>query len=103
MKQLAEYAGSREELYERLSRKLDLPVDGPAVSLDYLKSLLRHPCPYFKIERDKTRTLGIKKFRKRFDAKETLTILEKTLRKKGLKTTGFNQWSPPGIIVTFNG
>ncbi len=77
-------------MYERLSRKLDLPVLGPAVSLDYLKSLLPLNSPYFRIPRSKTRPLGITRFRKRFDAKETLIGLEKALANNKLKPTGFN-------------
>jgi len=41
LKQLANYAGNRVELYEKLSTIYDLPVLGPAISLDYLKELLK--------------------------------------------------------------
>jgi len=93
---LAKYAGNREELYEKLSRKLDLPILGPAISLDYLKSLLKLNSPYFRIYRSQTRPLGMMKYRKRFDAKKTLILLETTLAQRKYKPTGFNQWSPPG-------
>ena len=36
------------------------------------------------------------KYRKRFDAKKTLILLETTLTQRKYKPTGFNQWSPPG-------
>ena len=36
------------------------------------------------------------KYRKRFDAKKTLILLETTLAQRKYKPTGFNQWSPPG-------
>ena len=76
---LAEYAGDRTELYAKLSTVLDLPILTPAVTLDYLKSLIMINCPVFKITREETRTLPIINYRRRFDAKATLKILEKVL------------------------
>jgi len=97
LKEISEYAGSRTELYEKLSKHLDLPIIGPCISLDYLKLLLQYNCPYFKITREMTRTLPIKNFRKQFDAKKTLEILEKLLKNKKKKPTGFNPWTPPDL------
>jgi len=70
------------ELYDKLSIVYDLPVLGPSISLDYLKELLKPDCKFFKIERTKTRTLGISNVRKRFDAKTVLETLEKLLKRK---------------------
>jgi len=80
-----------------LSKVLDLPVLGGAISLDYLKSLISTDSPYFKVERDKTRPLPIKNFRRCFDGKETFKILEKLLKSKGKKPTGFTIWRLPDI------
>ena len=95
--QLAQYAGNRVELYQKLSTVLDLPTLCPAITLDYLKSLLLPDCPYFTITREETRMLPQANYKRRFDAKETLKILEKILRRKKLKPTGFDQWAMPDI------
>ena len=47
--------------------------------------------------REETRTLPVMNYRQKFDAKETLKILEKLLQKKGKKPTGFNPWQPPDL------
>ncbi len=67
------------------------------MSLDYLKALIKPDAPYYKITRDNTRTLPITNYKRRFDAKKTLKILEKILVEKKLKPTGFNRWQPPDI------
>ena len=69
---------------------LDLPYLSPVVNLDYLRALLKKNCPYFKITREETRTLPSSKYRRRFDSKKTLQILERVLAKKGKKPSGFN-------------
>ena len=42
----------RTELYEKLTKQLDLPVLGAAITLDYLKELLKANSAYFKITRE---------------------------------------------------
>ena len=56
---MAKFAANRTELYMKLSSKLDLPDLTPAVSLEYLKFLLKLNSPVFKITREETRTLPI--------------------------------------------
>ena len=79
--EIASYAGSRVELYSKLSLIWDLPHLSPQVDLHYIRSLLLPTvkCPYFRIKRSDTRTLPDLKYRRRFDAKETLKLLESIL------------------------
>lgn len=84
-------------MYQKLSKVIDLPVLGACISLDYLKELLKKNCKYFYITREKTRTLPIKNFRRCFDGKQTFNILEKLLKAKNLKPSGFSLWSLPDI------
>ena len=90
-------AANREELYNKLCMVLDLPQLGPAISLDYLKTLLEVNCPYLKITREQTRTLPIMNFKRRYDTKKTLQVLENLLLKKKMNPTGFDRWAPPDI------
>ena len=41
---LSEYAGNRTELHEKLNKVLDMPTLGAAISLDYLKELIKKDC-----------------------------------------------------------
>ena len=68
-----------------------------AITLDYLKDILKVKSSYFKIKREQTRTLGLAGVKKKFDAKKTLEILEILLKKKKQKPTGFTTWQPPCI------
>ena len=74
--ELAEFAGNRTELYDKLATVLDLPALTPVVTLDYLYEIIKPRSSYFKIEREKTRTLPIVNYKRRFDAKQTLKVLE---------------------------
>jgi hypothetical protein len=79
LKTLSYYAGNRTELYEKLSKILDMPALNGAISLDYLKELIKKDSPYFKVERSQTRVLPIKNYRRCFDSKDILTNVEKFL------------------------
>ena len=41
--------------------------------------------------------MPITRFQKQFDAKHTLQILEKLIKSKKMKTTGFHPWTPPDL------
>ena len=53
--------------------------------------------PYYRISRSATRVLPIKNFKRSFDSKEILKYLEKILKGKDLKPTGFSPWNPPNL------
>ena len=88
LKDITEYASSRTELYDKLSKVYDLPICNSTLTLNYLKTLITNPCPYFKIKRTKTRPLPDKSW-KCFDSRDTLRSLETLLKKHKLKPTGF--------------
>ena len=75
----------------------DLPLLSPAVNLDYLKELIKNDCKYFKVTRDSTHPLPVKNYRRKFDARKTLKVLETLLLRLNKKTTGFDPWAPPDL------
>jgi len=74
----------------------DLPNYGPALTMDYLKELIKPVSRFLKVTREDTHTIP-KGTRRNYNSIETLHMLIKTLKAKDKPECGFTSYAPPNI------
>lgn len=86
--------GTRKEAYNFASLVYYLPnFDCSCCNVAYLNEIIRDPCSYFKIEKNKVHPQHVS-YRK-YDAAYLLAYLEDYLFTTNIKPTGFSSLSPP--------
>ena len=93
---VASKAPTRRKLYDLLQKVYDLPNYGTAVTTEYLREVMKEDSIFLKVKREDTHTIP-KGTRRNFNSIETLHLLIKTLRDKGMPECGFTSYQIPNI------
>ena len=93
---MAQKAPNRRKLYDILQKVYDLPNFGPAVTTEYLRTIMQKDSIFLKVKRDFTHPIP-KGTRRNFNSIETLHMLIKTLKDKNKKECGFTTYAIPNL------
>ena len=73
-----------------------MPNYGPALTVIYLRELIKPNSRFLKVKRDETHTIP-KGTKRNYNSIETLHMLARTLIAKGKLESGFTSFAPPNI------